>query len=200
MAIAWLVKAITTHRLGLDAERFKEGLQRSADAFRSELSVDSHRRNTVFSRLHEHRAEVIAELYAAIADAEIATRNYLVPFGASEPPEGKTPSDMVIEPLRALMRSADAHRIWFTPETCERIDGVVSKLRYAYNTAAIGGHAAQRRASEQTDKMLLDAWAAVSEMVPALRQALEADFRSLLGVEIESETQATAPVPTVDVR
>jgi hypothetical protein len=52
-AVAWLAKAITTHRLSLDVEKFK-----------ADLAIEANRDHTVFSRLHERRVLVIADVEA----------------------------------------------------------------------------------------------------------------------------------------
>ncbi len=97
----------------------------------------------------------MTELYAVMADAEIATRNYVIPLDAPVPPEGKSLQDAAVEFLRALMRSADANRIWFSSETCNKIDGMVSKLRSAYNLTAISGFVTQRARMKEPTKCCL---------------------------------------------
>jgi hypothetical protein len=47
-AAAWLIRALISNSLA-----------REAEAFKAELQVAAHRRNTTFSRLHEQRAEVM---------------------------------------------------------------------------------------------------------------------------------------------
>jgi len=194
-AVAWLAKTVTTHQLGLDVERFKEDLQRSVDAFKSELAIDAHRRNTIFTRLHERRVDCIAELYAALTAAELAVHHYVTPMGAPALTPGGTHMQNAVDAMWTLMRTAEARRIWFRPETSKRIDEVVGELRSAYNLMAVGQHAANQQPSETTYKMWFDAWTKVSEKVPALRGTLETDFRTLLGVELGQTATTAAPKP-----
>jgi hypothetical protein len=170
-AVAWLAKAITTHRLSKDIERFK-----------SNLLIEATRDNTVFSRLHERRAELIAEVYAALVAAENAVRHYLNPIGAPTPPEGKTPASVALAAMWHLQKTADDHRIWFTPDAAAKIDSVVSALRTGWNKGAIGGRYSQP--NESVAAMVTDAWSMVSETVPSLRATLESEFRELLAVQL----------------
>jgi hypothetical protein len=84
-----------------------------------------------------------------------------------------------VKSLWALMRAAEVHRIWFTSGTCDELDAVVGKLRSACNMYAIGHHAAERRSSETTGRMLIETCESVSEQMPKLRETFEADFRTL---------------------
>jgi len=195
LAVAWLVKSITTHRLSKDVERFKADLQLDGERYKNELSVDAHRRNTVFSRLHERRAEVIAAVYEAVSSAELAVSHYITPFGSPEPPPGKTLILVAVESMWTLVRTADTHRIWFTPATAAKLDEIVVALRKAYNLGASGQRATERQ-HEAGYEMVMDAWETVSVKVPVLRAALESDFRSLLGVELADKPQETPATGT----
>jgi hypothetical protein len=171
LAVAWLAKSITTHRLSKDVERF-----------RADLTIEAHRDNAVFSRLHERRAEVIAELYAALVAAEAAVRHYLNPMGAPTPPAGQTLTDVALTAMWHLQGTAESKQIWFTPDTAAKVDAIVAALRQAWNMGASGQR--YEHPNESTVKMIETAWNTVFEKVPALRAALESEFRDLLAVEL----------------
>jgi hypothetical protein len=170
-AVAWLSKAITTHRLSRDIERF-----------RSDLVIEAHRDNTVFSRLHERRAEIIAELYAALVAAEAAVRQYLNPMGAPTPPAGQTLAEVALTAMWHLQGTAESKKIWFAPDTAAKVDAIVATLRQAWNMGASGQR--YEYPKESTLKMIEAAWNTVFEKVPALRAALETEFRDRLAVEL----------------
>jgi len=71
-AAAYLIKAALTQRLLLDAEMFKGQLKASADAeierLKVSLQMSALEHEVRFSKLHEKRAEVIAELYGRLVE------------------------------------------------------------------------------------------------------------------------------------
>jgi hypothetical protein len=171
VAVAWLAKIITTHRLAKDVESFK-----------ATLTIEANRDNTVFSRLHERRVLVIAEVYAALVSAESAVGHYITKMGAPTPPEGKTLTDVALAAMWKLVDAVDTHRIWFTPETAAKLDDIVAALRKSWNLSAIGSR--NSNPNERVLAMVDDAYKLVTEKVPELRAAVEAEFRALLAVEL----------------
>jgi hypothetical protein len=166
-AVAWLAKAITTHRLSLDVEKFK-----------ADLAIEANRDHTVFSRLHERRVLVIAEVYAALVSAESSVRYYINNMGAPPLPEGKTQVDVTLTAMWKLVDTVDMHRIWFTPDTAAKLDATVAALRSSWNLSAYG-----QKYRDETD-MVEKGYKLVKEQVPELRATVEAEFRALLAVEL----------------
>ena len=179
--VAWLAKAIITHRLAKDVENFK-----------TDLTIEANRDNTVFSRLHERRELVIAEVYAALVAAESAVSHYSTQMGALAPPEGKTLTDVALTAMWKLVDAVDMHRIWFTPETAAKLDNIVSALRSSWNMGAIGQH--QLNPNERTIEMVNNAYTLITEKVPALRAAVELEFRALLAVGLRPPRVSPRPV------
>jgi hypothetical protein len=94
-AAAWLIKALVSNRLALDAEKFKIAIRTNADreieAFRIGLQANANteierlknalqiladERKVLFSKLHEKRASVIAELHERFVTAYWAAHTY----------------------------------------------------------------------------------------------------------------------------
>lgn len=170
-AVAWLAKKITTHRLSLDVEKFK-----------ADLTIEAARDNTVFSRLHERRVLVIAEVYGALVAAESAVGHYITQMGAPPLPDGKTQVDVTLTAMWKLVETVDMHRIWFTPDTAAKLDATVAALRSAWNLSSMG----QKYPS--ASNMVEAGYNLVKEKVPELRAAVEAEFRALLAVELRPAT------------
>jgi hypothetical protein len=166
-AVAWLAKSITTHRLAKDVEKFK-----------ADLAIEANRDNTVFSRLHERRVLVIAEVYAALLAAESAVGHYITQMGAPPLPEGKTQVDVTLAAMWKLVDAVDMHRIWFTPDTAAKLDNIVAALRSSWNLSSMG----QRHG--RAVEMVENGYKLVSEKVPELRSSVEVEFRALLAVEL----------------
>jgi hypothetical protein len=174
-AVAWLAKAITTHRLALDVEKFK-----------ADLAIEAARDNTVFSKLHERRVLVIAEVYAALVSAESAVGHYITQMGAPPLPAEKTQVDVTLAAMWKLVEAVDMHRIWFTPATAAKLDATVAALRSSWNLSAIG------QKSTNTADMVVKGYELVKEQVPELRAAVELEFRALLAVELRPPHVSTS--------
>jgi len=70
-AAAWLIKTVLQDRLARDADVFKKQLRADADTeierLKASLQMVAVEHQILFSKLHERRAEVIAELYKRLA-------------------------------------------------------------------------------------------------------------------------------------
>ncbi len=79
-AAAYLMRAALAQRLLLDAEGFKSQLKASADAEIERLKIALQMRalehEVRFSKLHEKRAEVIAELYGRLVEISMLAHQY----------------------------------------------------------------------------------------------------------------------------
>jgi len=81
-AAAYLIRAALTQRLLLDAEAFKGQLKASADAeierLKVSLQMSALEHEVRFSKLHEKRAEVIAELYRRLVELSMLAHQYAI--------------------------------------------------------------------------------------------------------------------------
>ena len=78
-AIAWLTKTIITHRLSLEAEKFKSKLEEQAAKFQADVDRKLHEHSVVFTRLHEKRVEAVEKIHAALVESAAAAEVYLNP-------------------------------------------------------------------------------------------------------------------------
>src|SRR5215469_2732514 len=79
-AAAYLIKTALNQRLLLDSEGFKAQLKASADTeierLKVSLQMSALEHEVRFSKLHEKRAEVIAELYGRLMEISRLVRQY----------------------------------------------------------------------------------------------------------------------------
>jgi hypothetical protein len=164
LAVAWLAKAITTNRLAKDVEDFKK-----------DLTIEANRDNTVFSKLHERRALVIAEVYQALVSAESAVGQEI--SQTVSPPTVENPwAATTLTEMKKLIQAVEMHRIWFTPDTAAKLEDTVFALRKTWIINATG--------QRSTTGMVEDAHELFSKQVAELRAAVESEFRALLAVEL----------------
>jgi hypothetical protein len=183
-ALGWLIRMLITNSLARDAAEFQARLQLDNEAFRSRLEMEAHRQATVFTRLHEQRAEVIAEVYKLLAIAERALRSMVTPFQMyGEDPYSKKMNSSALA-IMAFQEGFEQARIWFALDTCNKADAVLTELRGIHNHFTIivhGGSTAGEKVAnaEEWGK----AWDRVESKFQPLKTALEDEFRALLGVE-----------------
>jgi hypothetical protein len=178
-----------SHRIPLQERRSdsRHNLQSDTESFRSNLAVEAHRQNTVFSRLHERRAETIADVYRLLSAAETSVRSMVAPFQ----PIGEAPADEKMAKSAKtpgeLQTKFDAVRIWFKASTCETADAVLTELRQIHNHFNI---VVRERTPQGEGKAnpteWSKTWQRVEQDIPALKSALENDFREILGVTGEA--------------
>ena len=204
LVVAWLAKRIVTYWLDRAADRFKDKLtadadkfkaileadaskftatlQRDNERFKSELQVEAHRRTTMFSRLHDRRAEIMAEQYKLVAQAVDKLRSYEAPFQAVGEPNMDEKQNSAGTAINVLREHFELHRIWFSRDTCDRSDAVITRLRNTHNYFSTYRRA-DAQGGERQVRAWRDAWEQVQIDVPPLRAALESEFRALLGVD-----------------
>ena len=79
-AVAWLARSIIDQFLSKDLERFKSELASasslSAERTRHELALAAQEKGLLLTKLHEKRAQVIAELYGLLVEAQWASQDF----------------------------------------------------------------------------------------------------------------------------
>ena len=73
--MAWLLRSLTVHLLDKDVARYQERLR-----------AEVQRREFVFSRYHDKRIEIVAELYKRMVSARRVVEQYVTPAGILSPP------------------------------------------------------------------------------------------------------------------
>jgi len=174
-AVAWLVRSLMLHLLSKDLESFKGQLQ---------LAAFEHQ--VRFSRLHERRASILADLYSKIVQLHGAASSF-VHWYASDRDEEKD------RRLKELWQAADEyrgyferHRIYFDEPTCTIVDSLNDALSKATSVLAAITHDRNYLAvtQEQAFGLWKTAVGVLDENVPKLKKALEDRFREILGVEV----------------
>lgn len=80
-AAAWVIKALLSDRLARQAEAFKIQVKADADAanerLRNSLQMMALEHQIRFSKLHEERAQRVADLYRRIVEQYVACQRYV---------------------------------------------------------------------------------------------------------------------------
>jgi|SRR5215469_9724447 len=183
-AVAWLGKSLISHRLAQEAEEFKAKLRADADIeierLKSSLQILAAERQVRFAKLHEKRAEVIAQLYAMLVDARRLTQEFVY-GGMHEVDRRRKAYDKAVE----LYQFIDTNRIYLQPAVCALLDKFHRNVRGAASKIEVLtlNWTGTENLNETQNQLIIDAATALESDLPAIREQLEEEFRAMLGVE-----------------
>lgn len=178
------LKARLKSESDVEIEKLKAQLKSGADVeiekLKSQLSIAASKHQVRFSRLHETRAEVLAEVYAALKEFVRALANYVKIFE----PAGDTPkperAKIVVETGNAFIKLYQQKKIFIPKVAANKLDAITKELREAHIEFAYGVD--MNKSHESTQK-----WIEIYEKVENLSNnavaELEDDFRKILGDE-----------------
>lgn len=183
-AAAWFAKSVVNHFLSRKIEAYKIDLKRESDKeveeIKSRLHIVALERQIIFGRLHEKRAEIIAETYTLFHElySKASKIGHDVFFaGFSEP---KNELQQVFDQCLKFYDFFQRHRIYFSDNVCSKVDSLLELIGQT--------NMAVRRAPDKLDHATNDAneayqrIAILLDRLPEIKKLLEADFRALLGV------------------
>jgi len=168
---------LETHKAQLKAQSEVE-----IEKLRSQLSISATEHEVRFSRLHEKRAEVIAETYALLKNLYARLANYVKIFE----PTGDTPKD------QRRKEAADAHqefrryyttKLIFLPKaTATKLEEIDFQLVKTFNEFVYGVEMTQNAGGDGIEKWIQIFERVNGEIKLALGE-LENELRRLIGDE-----------------
>ncbi|MDO8139926.1 MAG: hypothetical protein Q6358_00365 [Candidatus Brocadiales bacterium] len=168
--VAWLATSLIKHFLEKDLVDFKLKLER--------ISFEHQIR---FSKLHEIRAQIIAELYGRLYEFHWAVCGFLRDFHRTNHGAKRIRELELDKKLDDFKDYFDKHRIYFTANICFKIDELVNSLYSSYVPLMT-----VNTETDHNDSEVRHAWTECAEIVrnkyPEIRKSLESDFRNILGV------------------
>jgi hypothetical protein len=184
---AFLTKSVINHLLTRDVEKFKARLQSDADMeiekLKNSLQIVAVEHQVRFSKLHERRAEIIADLYARLVDAERMGDRYVTVEAWEETKERQKAYEATERGLVELYFFVEKNRIYLPEPVCELLQQFVLAVR----TNAINMHifvpveAVSDTLIKGRAEAIKDVFESVQGKIPAARKALESEFRRILG-------------------
>ena len=189
LAAAWLIKTLLNHGLAQDAEIFRTQLRADADKeierLKNSLQMVAVEHQVRFSKLHEKRADVIADLYKRLVDALWQGQMFVRSSEANPSPAQLGEYLKTEREVSDLFRFIEQHRIYLPDSVCTLLDKFVAQVRQ--HVVAAGVFGSVKNWNEQTLQQSHDAFTKAYEEfendIPAARKALEIEFRKMLGVE-----------------
>lgn len=172
-----------------DTKQFESDLMAKSSAtiehLKNELQLKTIEHQIRFSRLHEKRADVIAELYGFFVEALWEAESFLSPMGWNGEPKKKEKHITAMNKLADLFRYFDKHRIYLPPELCSSLEQLVIEIRSLVIDFGVYFDFPESSLNDSTQQEKRKAWhagwGAIKNQVPLARQNLENEFRFLLG-------------------
>ena len=186
--LAYLAKLFIEHKLSRDISRFQSEVKATSDAaierLKSDLQLHAIEHQVRFSRLHEKRAAVIAELNSLIAEAMWEAENFLSILEFPGEPSKHEKYHATMTKLVELSRYFDKHRIYLSSEVTIPLEALVQKVRTLVIGFGVYLHWEDLQLQDPTradkNKAWNEGWEAIRNDIPAARRTLENEFRAIL--------------------
>ena len=189
VVLGWLARSLGSQLLAKDLETFKADLAAASSAtterLKHDLQLAALEHQVRFSKLHERRAEVVAELYGLLVEAQWASQSFISIAEWSGEPSKQEKYVTAMNKAADFYRYFDKNRIYLPESICTQLEQLIRNMRskviefgvYVNNdNGAVPAHIVQQK---------LDVWLKASEYfdkeVPLARAALEKELRSILG-------------------
>lgn len=194
-AITWLARTWISERLKASIkaeydqqlESHKAKLKAEADVelekLRSRLALEAKEHDVVFSKLHEKRGEVIADLYAKLKRVQRDLAEFTKMLEPNGAPSKEERFNTLVESERAFFASLDPNLI-FLPEE------IATALIKLHSLIVVSGKEFKRFALNDIKMEHTDKWIEIDNrsrtIIPTALANLEKEFRSLLGYKTSS--------------
>lgn len=168
-------RKLESHKAQLKVETDKE-----LASFSQRLEIASAEQRFVFAKLHEMRAEVIANTYARLKDLYLKLGDYIKIFEASGDKPRPERRSIAIEAHQKFNECFQEKLIFFPKQTADKLESINLDIVRAFNEFTYGVEMANQMGTNSAEK-----WHEVftrlnGGVLDALRE-LENDFRTLLG-------------------
>jgi hypothetical protein len=187
--LGYLAKSLLEKFIARESKQFETDLKAKADAtvekLKSELQLRTIEHQVRFAKLHEKRAEVIAELYRRLRTALWDAESFLSPMQWTGEPELKEKHTTAINSLVDAYRYFGEHRIYLPHDLCVSLEQLIRDARA--EVIRLGAwvrydeHSLPDHAQKQKHETWIAAWDAITKDIPKATHGLEEEFRDLLG-------------------
>ena len=184
-----LAKSLLDKLIARDSKQFETELKATADAtierLRSELQQRTIEHQVRFSKLHEKRAEVVAELYSLLVQALWDSESFLSPMQWAGDPDPKAKHATAMNSIVAAYQYFVKHRIYLPGHICDAFEKLIRDARSEVIRLGVWVNFDERslpsHSQEQKYQSWTKAWETLKNEISLATKALEEEFRGLLG-------------------
>lgn len=192
-AVAWLIRTLAKHILSKDIEIFKSQLLAKSnielEKLKHELKLISSEHEKRMQILHERRAGVIAELYSKLLDFIGAAELYTGDPDKFDETSKETRASNFTEKASVFNKFYNVNRIYFNKSICNQVDFLIIEVISKIINVQIRFTAINNTSGLKKYDMYQESWdkaiELVHEKVPLLKEAIEDEFRNLIGVSLK---------------
>lgn len=183
-AAAYLIKTSISHRLAQETETFKAQLKAKSDAeierLKNSLQIAALEHQIRFSKLHERRAEIIAELYKQLVEVDRDSRLFV--YSGYGPVDRKEQFNDIAGRNIDFIQFINVNRIYIPLHVCELLDRYIMAMRSVVIDVNIYREVdvLSEKMREQ-DEVLRKAYSSVEKEIPKMKEAIDQEFRTILG-------------------
>jgi hypothetical protein len=189
VVLGFLARSLTGQVLAKDLEKFKADLVASSSAtterLKHELQLAAQERNVLFTKLHEKRAAVIADLYGLLVEAHWASQDFASPMEWAGEPTKQEKYVAAMNKSVEFYRYFDKNRIYLPRELCEKLESFLREMRSKVIGFGVYVRLDESNLPDESIRKKMDAWTAASDYfdkeAPKTRAALEAELRKIIG-------------------
>ncbi|UZT79826.1 hypothetical protein OF113_07170 [Ectopseudomonas chengduensis] len=171
---------LETHKAQLKAQADVE-----AERLRAQLSITATEHQIKFSRLHEKRAEVIADLYAVLVQAHWDAGSFVSPVEIGGEPSKVEKYSTAMNSIADFFRFFEKNKIYLPASLCGLLEDFVQAMRHKVIGFGVYVSYSDGSMSSGLYEKKFDAWTAAwdyfDKEVPVARAALEQELRNILG-------------------
>ena len=190
VVLAWLARSLLGQLLAKDLEKFKSELTSSSNEASArlthQLTLAAQEHHAVVSRLHEKRAQVIAETYALLVEFQWASQQFSSPASFKGDPPKREQYVAAMNASAEFFRYFDKNRIYLPHSVCEQLDELVATMRRHVIGFGIWTQLDESQLTAESSKLMNESWgkaaAYFATEAPATRAVLEKELRSIIGV------------------
>jgi len=194
LLLGWLARSLGSQVLAKDLEKFKAELSAASSATTEHLKHELQRaaleHQVRFSKLHERRAEVIAELYGLLVEAHWASQSFISLAEWSGEPSKQEKYVAAINKTAEFYRFFDKNRIYLPEALCRQLEQFFRNIRskvieFGVYVTHDTGHGPPHFTKEKME-VWIKAHEYFEKEIPGARAALEAELRGILGASAAS--------------
>lgn len=182
----YIGKQLVNKTLDAGIEKYRMGLNKELEIFKSELSRTNVEHGIRFSKLHEQRAEKIKLLYTLAYDLERKLKSFT---DIMQGPEWSVDTDKSTEVKKCLVAIEEAlelNRIYFSDELSKQIETIIHKSTQGLammNRARLIDRGILGKKNENPKDTWLAADVYVQNEIYQTRLELVKEFQQIVGVK-----------------
>jgi hypothetical protein len=189
--LGYLAKSLLEKFIARDTKQFEVDLKAKADStieqLKNELQIRAIEHQVRFSKLHEKRAEVVAELYRRLRTALWAAEDFLSPMQWAGEPELPAKYATAFNSFGEAYRFFGEHQIYLPYNLCESLEKLIRDARQEVIRLGVwvryDDNGMLEHAQKNKQETWISAWNAINTEIPKATRALEDEFRYLLSGE-----------------